>query len=165
MDKYYYFASELPLLKFTQATYIKRDYFLQEAGKWLSSKDFMVLSGADINDVSLKNHSFSVLIEYKIFERGLRDELRLWREALRTNRECAISPDLRKALTQGNPLDIEKNLLQLRWNFIEEKEEGHYFDLEFLILYFLKVQIIERLFTFNKEKGMAKFEKLCEVHL
>ena len=53
----------------------------------------------------------------------------------------------------------------MRWQFIENLEGGHIFDLEALILYFLKLQIQKRLFTFNKEKGEAIFDELSAITL
>lgn len=41
-------------------------------------------------------------------------------------------------------LDSERALDQERWNFLEELERGHYFDLDFLIVYALKLLILER---------------------
>ena len=61
-------------------------------------------------------------------------------------------------LKEGNPLEIEKKLLLHRWELIEEKEKTHYFDLGFLILYYIKLQILRRLSLFDKEEGRQVFE-------
>ena len=53
--------------------------------------------------------------------------------------------------------------MRLRWEFIEQEEAGHYFDLDFLILYFLKLQILERLVSFDKKKGQDRFESLTKI--
>ncbi|MFH1354950.1 MAG: DUF2764 family protein [Candidatus Omnitrophota bacterium] len=47
---------------------------------------------------------------------------------------------------QRNPsvLEAEKMLDQERWNKLEELALGHYFDLDALIIYALKLQILER---------------------
>ena len=52
MDKYYYLASQLPILHFGQSTYVSREYFLKEANKWLNKKDYTSLLKADINNFS-----------------------------------------------------------------------------------------------------------------
>ncbi len=163
MDKYYYLASQLPFLKFGEEPYLKREDFLQEAEKWSGERDFLVLSGADINELTAHENVPEVLNDYREFEASLRREISRLREALKAGREHKIPESLKGVVDEGDPLDIEKKLLHLRWEFIEEKEEGHYFDLGFLILYFLKLQILERLFIFNKEEGMVTFDKLCEV--
>ena len=164
MDKYYYFVAQLPLLAFNREAPVAETYFLEEARKWLSTKDYSVLSQvntADI-DVSIKRHR--VVDEYRYFESNVRHDLAGWRKARRLNQDYKptfLPPAL---LKEGNPLEIETKLLQIRWNFIEERIQGHHFDLGFLILYYLKLQILSRLATFNKEKGMEKFKKLYEVN-
>ena len=47
--------------------------------------------------------------------------------------------------------------------FLEEKEFGYHFDMNTLMLYCLKLQILERLAAFEKEKGKTRFERLAEV--
>lgn len=161
--RYYYFTSQLPFLKFATKPPISRKWFLEEARKWLGERDFLFLLQADINNFTeLKELPLS-LKEYRSFEKNLRQELAFFRKARKEGREYKISSYLEDIITTGNPLEVERKLLYLRWKFIEEKETGHYFDIELLILYFLKLQILERLFTFDKEKGRENFDKLCEV--
>lgn len=163
MDKYYYLVSQLPFLRFNEKTYITRDYLLGEAKKWLNPSDFLIFSGVDINSFSDSYGDPKVLRDYKKFERNMRNEILLLRKGLRANGEHKVSDVLQEIVNQGNPLEIEKKLLYLRWRFIEELESGHYFDLDFIILYSLKVQILRRLFVFDKEKGIKKFEAACRV--
>ncbi|RKY80721.1 hypothetical protein DRQ15_01760 [candidate division KSB1 bacterium] len=163
MDKYYYFVSQLPVLFFDQESYMSTEYFLQEAEKWLSAKDFRTLSAVDINDFSLDKKCPQVLKQYKQFEFNLRNDLALWRKAQRMGQEYKPVNFPVSVIKEGNPLEIEKKLLLLRWNLIEEKQQEHHFDLEFLILYFLKLQILDRLSSFNKEKGQEIFQKISKV--
>ncbi|MBU2250847.1 MAG: DUF2764 domain-containing protein, partial [Candidatus Omnitrophica bacterium] len=65
----------------------------------------------------------------------------------------------------SSPLEAERKLLLLRWNFIQEQESGHHFDLTWLILYFLKLQILERLFSFDKDKGLVLFDQLSVARI
>ena len=60
-------------------------------------------------------------------------------------------------------MEIEIKLLELRWKILDEMEREHHFDLGFLILYYLKLQITRRYFQFNKEEGLKKFQMLYEV--
>jgi hypothetical protein len=165
MDKYYYLAAQLPFLKFGQKPEITRDYFLTESAKWLKGNDFLVLSGVDINDFYHAYKFSGLLRDYKQFEKELREELRVIREAGGKVRGYKISDEIKNALAGENPLEVEKKFLYLRWKFIEEKESGHYSDLNFLIAYFLKIQILDRMFTFDKDKGMAEFDKICETKI
>ena len=159
MDKYYYFVSQLPLLIFGQESYIDKERFLDEAKKWLSDKDFSTISGVSLNDFYPRDGDNEVLAKYKNFERNLREEI----ASFRKNESHGRATSLNLNLNEGTPLEIERTLLHLRWEFIESLEEGHFFDLEILILHFLKLQALERLLTFDREKGTAVFDKLCEV--
>lgn len=166
MRKYYYLAAQLPFLQFDKKPAITKDFFLREAKKWLSKQDFLILSEADINDFIADEGCFPpVLREYKKFEFRLRKEISFRRKKEPQALELGISRPVKEALAGDNPLDIERKLLFLRWKFIEEKEIGRYFDLEYLSLYFLKIQILERLFVFDKDKGIEVFDKVCGVSL
>ena len=57
MDKYYYFIALLPTLSFPKEPAISVEDFLEESEKWLSEKDQMILSGIDINIISIGNSS------------------------------------------------------------------------------------------------------------
>jgi len=158
MDKCYYFVSQLPFLIFGQESYIDRERFLDEAKKWLSGKDFSTISGVSLNDFYPRDGDNEVLAKYKNFERTLREGIASFRK-----NESRTGTSFNLNLNEGTPLEIERTLLHLRWEFIESLEEGHFFDLEILILHFLKTQVLERLLTFDREKGTAVFDKLCEV--
>ena len=166
MDRYYYLISSLPLLKFEEMPFITRRDFILEAEKWLSGNDFIILSKVDINNFLPDHKDTSLLRGYKEFEYSLRQELALYRKAKRENVEYKIRKDLNGIIQESNnPLEIERKLLLLRWNFLEEQEIEHFFDLDFLIIYYLKLQILERLASFNKEKGKQRFEVYSSVEL
>jgi len=165
MDKYYYLSSQLPFLRFNEKTSIDQSSFLAEARKWLDEKEFLILSGVDINDFSEKVGDPDKLKEYKYFEKTLREDIAIFRGAKKKGSGYKPKKFSLTDVLKGTPLDIEKKLLMTRWGLVEQLEESHYFDLEFLILYFLKLQILQRLFSFDKEKGITIFDKLCEVTL
>lgn len=160
MDKYYYIVASLPFLKFNEKTYLNRESFLAEASKWLTASDFNILSKVDVDDFYFRRGDCELLREYKNFESALRQEIALTRKAQEKEKPAEL---LKSYLLEGSPLGIEKKLLKFRWDFIEEKEQDNYFNLEFLIMYFLKLQILERLFTFDKDKGTAAFDALSQV--
>lgn len=163
MDKHYYLISQLPTLYFDRETYLTVDLFLQEAAKWLAPAEYAMLAAVDINDVTIPRHCPAVLARYKEFERRVREDIASWRQAQRSGQDYKPSSFPASLLREGTPLEVEKRLLRLRWDFIEQQESEHHFDTDFLILYMLKLQILRRLFTFDKEKGMELFMRLCEV--
>lgn len=163
MDKYYYFIAQLPFLKFKEKPLLGRRAFLDEALKWLSAKEFALLASADTNNFYSQGQDKGLLIEYKEFEKSLRQAVASRRKGPKSG---FIMPlELQNILSQSNPLEAEKKMLALRWQFIEEKEVGHYFDLDFLVCYHLKLQILERLFIFDKEEGTKTFDQLSEVNI
>jgi len=161
MDKYYYLAAELPFLSFGSEPKIRRDGFLNEVEKWLPEKEMAALLKADINEFSYDETVPEILKSYKKFEHNLRIELSDLRKAKISGKEYNKPEDVYLEEKEKSPLDMEKDLLLLRWRKIEEEETGHCFDLSFLIAYFLKLQVLERLFTFDKQKGREEFHSLC----
>ena len=101
--------------------------------------------------------------QYKEFEYQFRNDLALWRKSLRTGQEYKPTSFPPSLVKEGNPLEIERRLLNRKWDYIEGLEQDHHFDLEFLILYYLKLQILHRLSVFNKEKGMETFQNISRV--
>ncbi len=165
MDKYYYFVSQLPYLKFESEPPFTREEFLEEALKWMTPGDFSALAGANSNKMVFAESRQQVLNEYKDFEYNFRQIIFNYREAVKNDTEVRVSETFWTILTEGNPLEVEKKLSCLKWGFIESLEVSHHFDAAAIILYFLKLQILERLASFNKVKGRKIFDKLCEISL
>jgi hypothetical protein len=163
MDRYYYFVAQLPVLAFNREAPVTESFFLEEAEKWLSPRDFSVLSHVSIGDIDKSSRRHRVADEYTAFEWALRRDLAAWRRAQKQNQDYKPSVFSAAVLKEGNPLEIETKLLQLRWDIIDDKIREHHFDLGYLILYFLQLQILNRLAKFDKEKGMEKFKQLYEV--
>lgn len=164
MDKYYYLIAELPTLFFGKEPGISVEKFLEEAQNWMDAKDYQVLSQVDMNDFDAKKKVNLVYDGYKFFENKIRADIALWREAQKRDQEYKPSNFPVSMIKEGNPLEIEIRFMEMRWQFIDELEREHHFDLGFLILYYLKLQILRRYFIFNKEQGFKKFQKLCEVN-
>ena len=164
MDKYYYLVAELPTLFFGKEASITVEKFLEEAQNWMDARDYHILSQVDMNDFDAKKKVNPVYDEFKLFENQIRSDIALWREAQKKNQEYKPSNFPVSMIKEGNPLEIEIRFMEMRWQFIDEMEREHHFDLGYLILYYLKLQILQRFFIFNKEQGLKKFQKLCEVN-
>jgi hypothetical protein len=164
MDKYYYLVAELPTLFFGKEPGITVEKFLEEAQNWMDASDYRILSQVDMNDFAAEKKIDQVYDHYKFFENKIRADIALWREAQQRDQEYKPANFPVAMIKEGNPLEIEHRFMEMRWQFIDELEREHHFDLGFLILYYLKLQILRRYFTFNKEQGLKKFQKLCEVN-
>lgn len=160
MDRFYYIISQLPMLFFEKESFMTIDIFLMEAKKWLSNRGYRVLSQILIDDTSVEKKDPHLWQEYKKFELRFRTDLALWRQSVREGQEIKMTGFPVSIVKDGNPLEVEKRLLAHRWHFLEEMEKEHHFDFGFLIIYFLKLQILQRLSLFNKEKGVEVFKDI-----
>ena len=165
MDKYYYFVAQLPMLFFGKETSITIDYFLEEAQKWLSAKDYNVLLQVDVKNISIEKKDYQVLREYKNFELHLQTDIAMWRQAKQLDQDFKPTIFPVSYIKEGNPLEVEIKFMEMRWAFIDEMERNFHFDMGIIILYYLKLQLLRRFFTFNKEKGLTKFQKFYEVNV
>ncbi len=163
MDKHYYLVAQLPMLFFDREPGIDRARFLAEAEKWLSPAEFALLTRVDAARTAAAAQDPPSLRRYQEFERHLRQELALWRATRGTEQEHRPAGIPLAWLREGTPLDVEVRLLRWRWDFLEEEERDHHFDLELVILYYLKLQLLERLRRFDAEAGLQVFRQLCEA--
>jgi len=164
MNKYYYLVATLPYLVFGEKPPISKKAFLAECEKWLSEKEIKIFSsaGADYDDISENDTPF--VLGWKEFNTRLCNELASSRGA----EEAALSgmpgsSEVKKILEKENPLIMEKALEEIRWEYIEGKSRGFFFDFDALLAYFLKLGILERLAEFDKDEGEKYFYEFCEV--
>ena len=162
-SKYYYLISSLPYLKIDNKLLITSDSFLGECSKWLALPDLALLSKIDLNDFHPSQDDPPVLGAWKEFDLQLRTDLAVARGQKQSAYNEKPPSSVSSILSQENPLLMERELLRIRWSLLDELESGNYFDLNVLILYYLKLQILERLATFDKEKGQKRLDEICEV--
>lgn len=163
MDRYYYLISQLPVLVFDKPSYLTITHFLEEAYKWLNTRDYHTLIQAKLENTESIKRGSRLLKEYRRFEYDFRMELSLLRKALKSGQDFKPEKFPISLVKEGNPLEVEKKLLAWRWAYLNEHEKNHHFDLGFLIVYYLKLQILEHLSRFNKEKGLEIFHQLIAL--
>jgi uncharacterized protein DUF2764 len=162
MDKYFYFVSQLPFLKFLSSPAISKSEFLLDAAKWIPDKNHQSLSKISIDDFEIRKNDCPVVKNYKIFEKNLRQNLVFLRDTSKSSSGYQISGEIKQAVSALNPLEVEKNIFFLRWKFVDDQEKDSFFNLDYIKLYFLKLQILEALAEFDKDKGTIAFDQLCE---
>ena len=162
--KYYYLVASLPYLEFNKDIAINKAKFLEECEKWLTPKDFELLSSADICSETAFLGTTDLFRTFKEKDDEITKELAAFREARRRGEEPRVEGNIRIAVEQENPLLMEREIEKIRWDYFEEVKTGHYFDINFLVIYFLQLQLMERLAGFDKDKGESYFYKLCEVN-
>ncbi|MEW5758848.1 MAG: DUF2764 family protein [Candidatus Omnitrophota bacterium] len=163
---YVYFISSLPTLLFQAKLPFTFDEFIAKAENVLSPKDLDILKNLPKVD-NLNEYSTQGIIKKILdFETVLRNELVKLRAArIKIDALQYLRPDVYAgpaivhiALSaQRNPhvLDAEKILDEARWSYLDELSFGHYFDLDYLIIYAYKLNILERwdnVFKADKEK-------------
>lgn len=106
---------------------------------------------------------------YASWETALRNEL-----AVQRAQKLGVSPDpflreapfypglpamVKEALGAGTPREVEAALDRRRWNHLDELEAGSQFDLGRLVVYRLKLLLLERKERFRPEPGREAFMK------
>jgi hypothetical protein len=116
----------------------------------------------------------SLLVRWFTFENTLRNEmanqrgLRSQRDPIDYLRRNAsgeiytgygrVSEIIRNAVQETNPLQGERTIDQLRWDFLDELSLSHFFDIEALQVYYLRLQLVERQNRFKQEAGVKGFK-------
>lgn len=167
MKNYYYAVAALETIRLGEKVPISEEYFLQFAEDTLDAKDYQVLLKSLWGLTDPTGFSFSDRI--LSWEKELRLELA---KARITKLPFDLPPSLqasegsfnlheqvRAVMALDSPLEAERFLDQLRWNFLEEIGACHFFDLEALVVYYLKLQIALRQDKFQEVPGRESFEK------
>lgn len=160
---YYYLPASLPYLVFERKTPISVSDFISECEKWFSGRDLKLIKNIRMNDTQINPEDPGILKEWKRFNKDLREELAKARHEKKIHAKEPVVTRLVDIFEEKNPLLMEMKYEKIRWDYIEQSEFRYNFDLNWLIIYLLKLQILERLTAFNKEKGIENFEKLCEA--
>jgi len=157
MAAYYtYLISSLPGLNiFSRPPFSLKDFFAK-CKNLIPENDFEILYAAvDQESYSLGGHSSNSLKQWADFEVTLRNELvraRASRKKIDPSKFLRLpdSPQAQivhvamAAYRSVSILESEKILDQARWNFLDGLILGHYFDFEYLLVYGLKLKILER---------------------
>ncbi|MBU3959099.1 MAG: DUF2764 domain-containing protein [Candidatus Omnitrophica bacterium] len=156
MPGYYtYLISSLPMLHFGIQSPFSFAGFLEICQGLIPESGIKILETASITGEYIYETTQSSLRKWFIFDTLLRNELvkiRAARKRMDSARylrgeEYAPPAIARLAMNaQKNPsiLAAERMLDQERWHFLDELAGGHYFDIDFLVVYALKLLILAR---------------------
>lgn len=166
MASYYYLVATLPLLRYESQSPFDTVSFLEQCKGQVSARDYQTILSA----LSGRPSSHPFLKEWQQYASMVKKELndqrskKLGLSAAKYrndgNKEFRISEAVRQALSNENALDAELSLLSLQWNYLDELSALHYFDVEALLAYAVKLQLLERKSLFTKEEGNAEFKRL-----
>ena len=175
MGGYFYTVASLPHVSFDSTSTMAEDDFLYLCQNTLSSGDLRVLKEARFPSTPGLKTGNATLDKWAAGEQSLRAELaklRAAKKGLETesyNRYGAYSLDMleaaHKAFGEESPLEAEMIILRALWALLEELEAGHLFDVDKLVAYYLKLQIVNLKNKRNKKDGEKNFSSQYETIL
>jgi len=161
--KYYYLVTSLPYLRFDRENPITGKIFLAECRKLVSKRDYMAILKVNINKRLPRKSDPLIVKKWKKFDLELRKKLAVVRKDKEHASKKDLPAGLRDALSEEDPLLREKEIDKAKWDFIETEEKKYKFDVTWLMIYFMKLQILGNLSRFDHDRGKQVFEKACEV--
>lgn len=156
MASYYiYFISSLPMLGFGMKPPFTFSEFLSRSAELIPEADVELLKMTKGIENLKERTSQPTLARLMEFETGLRNELvKIRASRKKVDAQKYLQSDgysepfiyhlAMNAYRNPSILDAEKILDQERWKYLEELSAGHYFDLDALLIYGIKLQILER---------------------
>lgn len=151
MSNLVYLMCSLPSLKFGQVPPITMGEFTEDAKSQLSAKHFKKLEPVDIYR--------STDSEGKVSLKSIADMLEDMKEdisELRSAKAQRRTPSLMRlplSVVNANPLEREKLIMQWQWEELDTIVAGKTFTLTEVMVYKLRLQILDRLNSFDKERG------------
>jgi hypothetical protein len=169
LTQYYYLVASLPLLLFDDPAPMSSPAWLDLCRDQVPEDDHALLSRVGFDVPEPRPGDPDVWQAYCAWETALRNELTLLR-ARRLGldpepflRSAPFFTDLpaiaREALETGTPRTAETALDRRRWSRLDELESGTQFDLGKLIVYRLKLLLLERKDRFRPGTGRKVFSE------
>lgn len=165
-EQYYYVIASLPVLSLNEKTPISKDDFLSVCNRYLKTDDFEMLRLIDLFKIKHDKTRLDIVSRFFRWESGVRNELvKLRADRLGLDSSNFTKGDIsdhsigyiaEEAFNADSPLVSEEILNKARWKYLDELEFGHYFDIEILAVFFIKLQILERISLFDAVKGQEK---------
>ena len=170
---YYYLGASLPMIDFGGECPLSVEDFLEDCRRLLAPGDFRrvraVLFG---EDESLDGNGGSfVYRQWMDFQRRFLNEQAWFRAEEKgvdpwkfIEGEHYSDPFLREAVQQAakmeNLLEAERFLDKIRWQYLDDLSSGHYYDLDFILTYAVKLQILERHQRLASYRGREIFDRM-----
>jgi hypothetical protein len=173
-DFYPYLVASLPMLHFPMKPPFSFEQFCEVCCPFISKKDCQVLRTLpQPSHYPGTGKGLPVIQRWIEFDAALRNELVKIRAVKKhldpapylrpgTYGDHSLSSMVLTATITPSVLDAEKALDETRWKVLDELAIGHYFDLEFLILYAYKLLILERWENIRSADGTILLEQALQ---
>lgn len=168
MAQYYYTVAALPHLSFDVPPPLSLEEFRALCKDTLTETDWEILRQTSLFGEEVERND--LLTRWHRWEQAFRSELGRLRAAKlgmdsdsipRIVPESGKIPELaRAALMESSPAAAEQLILKSFWEVLEELEVNHFFDLEKLLVYYLKLQILHLRAQRNREEGVKNFTSM-----
>ena len=170
MAQYYYLVASFPLLFYETEKIPSHQEFLDLCRPHIAPRHYQLLTHASSSDPRPTTPSCRTLDLWREWETALRNELvtlRGKKKRVEVEAYLVYSPWTAtaqqlagEAFGQESPLQAEDTLNRARWSYLDELEVGHYFDIEKILVYALRLQILERKALFTTDKGLEMFQTI-----
>lgn len=152
---YTYFIATLPALLFGSRPPYSFEGFISLSRRFIAEKDRAILNTIPLMERSFYEGPQETLRKWQDFETRLRNELAKVRSSKRHidplkyvrrygHADTYLAHQVAHIQRNPSALDAQRLLDEERWRFLDELCLGHYFDLDALIVYCLKLLILER---------------------
>lgn len=147
--------------------------FLNKCQDLIPQKDMELISGLHLTEMAQqKNETIKRLAGFEILLRNELVKLRAVRKKvppekyLRPDGYAGASVYHVAVAAQRNPssLEAERMLDRARWDFLDELSTDHYFDLDLLVIYGLKLLILERWEKIDKADKQSLLDNLITAN-
>lgn len=166
MASYYYLVSTLPSLRWEDDSPFSCEEFLLMCKGNISEKDYNIIeetfSGKPTSSKYVKNwQSFQSMVKREMADQRSK-KLNIAGDKYKNSgdKEYRIVESVRNALSAPNALEGELVIMQLYWKYLDDESASHVFDLEGLLGFSIKLQLLQRKSSFDKVEGNREFMAL-----
>ena len=163
MASYYYLVSTLPSLRWDNDAPFSTSEFLAMCKGNISEKDYNIIeetfSGKPTSSRYVKNwQKFETMVKREMADQRSK-KLNIAGDKYKNSgdKEYRIVESVRNALSAPNALEGELLIMQLYWKYLDDESASHVFDLEGLLGFSIKLQLLERKSRFNRDEGNKEF--------
>jgi len=167
----YYLISSLPYLRFGEPAPLDSEAFFDQCRGFISDTQYHRLQALTL--IPEEPACCNVVDAWNQFETDLRNwAVRLRGQRQRQDAEQYLRPEgdlsatmellVTEALDQKNPVDTEKRLDEMRWRILDNLGVGHDYDFQGLVLYRLKLAILEKWAVHDKKAGCDTLAKAVD---
>lgn len=168
MNAYYYLMTSLPTLSFKDGENVPftKESFLERIEGFVPHKDYEAIvalfDGKSIKRGFIKEYNKlssaieGALLYYRAKRLGIQDE----KYTAFTGADSDIMAMAEKAVNNENPYESELEVFGIYWKALDNLQLNHFADFLSLSVYALKLKLLFRKTSFNKQKGEEEAERL-----